>query len=213
MARREKDFYETPPWMTRALLAHVPEISGTILEPCCGDLSIEAVLSSEAFGALSPTVAGESFSVRLITNDIDPQRPAEYHYDASDEELYRRIAHDYGGVDWVITNPPYQMPLCTRIVSLAERHARIGIAMMLRISFKEPTAKVNPRGPWLDAHPMARELVMPRHSFTDNGKSDSCTTAWMIWSKVALSGAPHVSCYRANERYVARCVERRTQTT
>jgi hypothetical protein len=198
VTRRTNDFYETPPWMTRALLHHVPEIAGTILEPCAGDLSIEAVLSSESMASLNSPGAQ---SVTLITNDIDPNRVAEFHLDAADPELYRQIAHRYGGVDWVITNPPYQMPLCTNIVSLAVRHARVGVAMMLRISFKEPTAKVNPRGPWLEAHPITRELVMPRHSFTGNGKSDSCTTAWMIWSKVRLAGSPHVACYRANERF------------
>jgi hypothetical protein len=34
---------------------------------------------------------------------------------------------------------------------------------------------------------------MPRYSFTGNGKSDSVTTAWMIWSRIPLTGLPHVS--------------------
>jgi hypothetical protein len=77
----------------------------------------------------------------------------------------------------------------------------VGVAMMLRLSFEEPTAHVNPRGPFLEANPLTRKLVMPRYSFTGNGNSDSVTTAWMIWSKVPLSGAPMLSLYRADSLY------------
>lgn len=88
-----------------------------------------------------------------------------------------------------------------QIVARAYEAARVGIAMMLRLSFKEPTAKVNPRGPWLILNPLTRELVMPRHSFTGNGKSDSVTTAWMIWAKRPLAGPPMLSLYNANNTY------------
>jgi len=170
--------------MTRALIAHVPEIRGNVMECCVGDKSIDAVL-----------VKDSDYDV-LFTNDIDPTKSAYRHLCASDPHLYKDL-----DVDWVITNPPYAMPLCTNIVANAIKHARVGVAMMLRISFEEPTAKVNPRGPFLEANPLTRKLVMPRHSFTGNGKSDSATTAWMIWSKVPLSGAPMLSLYRANELY------------
>jgi hypothetical protein len=183
--RRDKDFYETPPWMTRALLAQVPEISGTILEPCAGDMSIARILSAEG-------------GLKVFTNDVDPLRPADSHYDAADPAFATLMAPF---VDWVITNPPYEMPLCTNIVANAIRTARVGVAMMLRISFEEPTAKVNPRGPFLELNPLSRKLVMPRHSFTGDGKSDSATTAWMIWAKVPLTGHPMLSMYRADVRY------------
>jgi hypothetical protein len=42
---------------------------------------------------------------------------------------------------------------------------------------------------------------MPRYSFTGNGKSDSVTTAWMIWSRIPLAGPAHVSCYDADRPY------------
>lgn len=163
--RRPNDFYETPPWQTRALMCHQP-IVGRILEPCVGDGSIARLLH----GATAP-----------ITNDIDPAREATYHYSAADPGLYRAIERDYGGVDWVITNPPYAMPLCRDIVKLAVEHALVGVAMLLRISFREPTAHLNPRGPFLVAHPPHRLLTLPRHSYTGNGKSDSATTEWVIW--------------------------------
>ena len=38
--RRSNDFYQTPAWATRALLARHTPITGVILEPCVGDGSI-----------------------------------------------------------------------------------------------------------------------------------------------------------------------------
>lgn len=186
--RRENDFYETPPWMTRALLVNVPEIGGAIFEPCSGDQSIARVLATVGL---------------VFTNDINPARKALWHFDASQPLAYQGMHN----IEWIVTNPTYKMPTCTQIVEQAIKAANVGVAMMLRLSFLEPTAKVNPRGPFLEAHPPSRMLVMPRHSFTGNGKSDSCTTAWMIWSKVPLSGPPLLSLYKADERYAAPLTE------
>lgn len=186
MTRRANDFYETPPWMTRALLHHVPQIVGsTVLEPCAGDGSIADVLRAD----------GECV---VLTADIDTARATHFRGCASQMPYFGDSRPS-----WVITNPPYAMPLCTEIVARSIEVALVGVAMMLRVSFKEPTAKVNPRGPFLEANPITRELVMPRHSFTGNGKSDSATTAWMIWAKVPLTGPPMLSLYKADERFAA----------
>lgn len=185
MTRRARDFYQTPAWMTRALLHYVPEIGGTILEPCSGDQSIARELAAVGL---------------VFTNDIDPAARAAWHLDAAEPDVYATVSP---GFDWIITNPPYSMPTCTRIVAQSIAAARVGVAMMLRISFLEPTAYVNPRGPFHEANPPTRMLVMPRHSFTGNGKSDSATTAWMIWAKVPLTGPPMLSLYKADERFAA----------
>jgi hypothetical protein len=34
--RKALDQYETPPWITLALVPHLPEINGMIWEPACG---------------------------------------------------------------------------------------------------------------------------------------------------------------------------------
>lgn len=180
--RRANDAYYTPAWMTRALLANVPEIGGQIIEPCAGDLSIARVLRDE--GRLD-----------VYTNDIDTTCDTDSYFDATEGAFWVLMAPD---CDWVISNTPYTMPACLEIVDFAIKVAKVGVAMMLRISFKEPTQL---RGPFLEANPLSRMLVMPRYSFTGNGKSDSATTAWMIWSKVPLSGPPMLSLYRADDKY------------
>lgn len=35
----------------------------------------------------------------------------------------------------------------------------------------------------LAAHPPTQLIVLPRHSFTGDGKTDRVTCAWMIWDR------------------------------
>lgn len=177
--------------MTHTLLASVPEIGGAVLECCSGGAAIASVLQASGLS--------------VVTNDRRGSLPADFHLDAARASSWRA----FPVVDWVVSNPPYSGHLCLPIVRAAVAHARVGVAMLLRISFKEPTGTgtrrrrlatgrivpaSEPRGPWLAAHPMARELVLPRWSFTGTG-TDSATVAWMIWSQVPLSGPAHLSIY------------------
>ncbi len=186
--RRERDFYETPPWMTRALVKYV-DIQGSIFEPCVGDHSILNAL---------PSFIGTRYA-----NDINPDCLADFHGDAASDAVWQQLSERTGslGVDWVITNPPFTSPLPMEILKRARMFARVGVALMLRISWLEPTKneKKHPRGPWLSAHPPDKYLVMPRHSFTGNGQSDNATTAWMIWTRERLPGRPIECCYGAEQ--------------
>jgi len=179
--RRERDFYETPHWATATLLREVPEIGGVIFEPCVGDGSIAFVLRGEPSDRI----------YNVYTNDIDPKRAALWHFDAAQSaEWDANVIADH--FDWIITNPPYDKRYMLPIVDNAIKYARIGVAMLLRISFEEPTEQ---RGPWLQQHPITKRIVLPRISFTGNGKHDSVTCGWMIWSKRPLSGPPNISAY------------------
>jgi hypothetical protein len=152
--------------MTRALLAHVPELGGVVLECCAGNGSIASVLTVE--GGLS-----------VITNDVS--RRTDTHADASSDTFWRAC----GPVDWVITNPPYRGDLCLPLVRLAVAHARIGVATMLRLSFKEPTATgtcaviASARGPRARQRvrggaclrrPMAARRLTPKHRARNNSR-------------------------------------------
>lgn len=168
--RRPRDFYETAPWQVDALTDHVPELSGAIWEPCVGDGSLLAQLLGNR-PDLGP----------IITNDIDPTRPADYHLDATRADSWREIARQHGPPHWVVTNPPFRVAF--EILQHAVTIARTGVILMVRVSFSEPTAA---RGPWLAAHPSSKRITLERWSFTGNGHSDSATTEWLIWANVAL---------------------------
>jgi len=179
--RRPLDFYETAAWQTRALLKHVPEIEGMIVEPCAGDGSIVRVLKERG--------------LVVTTNDIDVSRSTDMHQDATGLVFWSMIADR---CDWVVSNIPYKMPDCLQIVQHAVATAKLGVALMLRITFPEPTAHIHPRGPWLKDNPPGRQLVLPRYSFSGDGRSDSTTTCWFVWSRKRLTGKPIVCLYNAD---------------
>ena len=158
--RHKLDFYPTPSWATKQLLNHIKiDVDNeSVLECCSGNDDITKVL--------------REFGCVVHTNDIDLTRNSDYHYDA------RSVASYYeSGANWVITNPPFN---CA-IDILKTAHANVpNIAMLLRLSFLEPTKD---RQEFLINHPPNKVLVLPRISFTGDGKTDSVTCAWLVWDK------------------------------
>ncbi len=167
MSRRPLDAYYTLKPMVSALTSRV-NVTGRVLDPCCGN------------GATSDPFPG------ALTNDINPDVPALWHEDATEESFWNKFSDGMGiygprEIDWVVTNPPFNVAF--PILQHAWEHARLGVAMLLRLSFLEPT---NARGPWLEANSrfMAGLYIFgsPRPSFTGTG-TDSVTTAWGVWVK------------------------------
>jgi len=162
--RRDEDFYPTPAFMTRALLKRLPSLQGlTVLEPCAGNGAIVDVLPADA---------------RIVTNDIavrDPFVP-DFLVDATQRRSWLDF-HRAWPVDVTATNPPFDVAF--PILQHAFEFSRRGVVLLLRLTFLEPTED---RGPWLAEHPPDRLIVLPRYDFRGNGKTDSVSTAWMIWN-------------------------------
>jgi hypothetical protein len=78
--RKERDLYETPAWVTEALLHHLPECP-TIFEPAAGSGKMSRVL--------------EGFAGTVISSDI-----------AEGQDF---LAADGFDGDAIITNPPYEL--------------------------------------------------------------------------------------------------------
>ena len=161
--RRKNDFYPTPEFATHELVKRV-EIMGCVLECCAGTNDIARPLAGNAR--------------KIWTNDYDFDRHHPFHFDAADKHGWMDFRRECGAMDWVVTNPPFNQ--AAQIVPLAHGFAGIGIAMLLRLSFLEP---VEDRGAWLNEHPPTSMIVLPRISFTGDGKTDSVTCAWMVWEK------------------------------
>lgn len=165
--RSDLDFYETPSWMTRSLLAHHPGIHGSIVLECAvGRGAIARVLHQEA-------------GCTVWTNDINPEHPALWHYDMRVAESWDRIRRHHTLVqpDWIVTNLPFNVAI--EILPHAVDFASVGVASVLLKSFDEPTGD---RGPWLAAHPWTRKINQPRHSFRGDG-SPSMASDWFIWER------------------------------
>lgn len=156
--RRSLDAYYTPEKMLEVLIKRKTP-RGIIYEPCAGK------------GHISQFLKNKGYSV--ITNDIDKAYEADTHLDA-------RMVKAWHGrcVDWVVTNPPYSSAY--EILQHAYRYANWGVAMFLRLSFLEPCRN---REEFLKRYPPTMVLVLPRISFTDDGKKDMVTSMWAIWEK------------------------------
>lgn len=153
-ARLKHDAYMTPPHYIAALLAEV-NIWGSVFEPCVGDGAIANELRR------LPAVQG------IDTNDIDPNRGADYGFDASEPWPMST------SWDWVVTNPPFSQAL--PILEQALTYNRV--AMLLRLSFLEPTEE---RAWLLESNPPTRLIVLPRYSFRPPS-TDNVTCAWAVW--------------------------------
>ncbi len=166
MARRKNDFYCTPDALTLALIDYMPEIVQTtsIYDPCAGDGRMAKLLAKNgAFAWL---------------NDIDPQWNTSYNLDA------RTFFPGGQQFHWLVTNPPFN---CADQIFLNHRQrgktALVnGIALLLRLSWLEPTK----RRQFLKDDPPNSIVVLPRTSFTEDGKTDSVTCAWMIWHEIPM---------------------------
>jgi len=173
--RKHRDQYFTPKSLTTALLQTV-KISGTVLEPCCGEGWIADVL--------------KDYECDVITNDIDEKFPAHFNLDATSESFWLQMKGGYKDINWICTNPPFS--LAHTFMKEAYKLATTGVALLVRLSFLEPCEG---RDKFLVAHPPDQIIVMPRISFTGDGKSDSVTCCWLIWYKDQRTVNKPVSVY------------------
>ena len=167
--RRQNDRYFTPEFATQELYRRVG-IAGRVLECCAGDGAIAKVLRR----AEERTV---------YCNDIVGN--CDFALDVAREEAWRSLSQGLGGIDWVVTNPPFSM--AAQIVPLAFQYAQVGIAMLLRKTYTEPCFD---RSGWLLAYKgnFANQIFLPRISFTGDGKSDNVACDWYVWTKQKVLG-------------------------
>lgn len=161
MIRIKNDFYPTPSKLTEKLVSKINP-TGIILEPCVGDGDIAIALPEHCY---------------VVTNDIDREKEADTHEDAS-APLYWQSQI----VDWVITNPPFNQ--ASEILPLAWARSRVGCAFLLRITYLEPTQK---RRDWMIENVDHLQFILPvnpRVRFRKDSKgTDSTTVAWFVWRK------------------------------
>jgi SAM-dependent methyltransferase len=164
--RKERDLYETPEWVTEALIPHLPRPVGWVLEPACGSGKMVRALE----GALP---SGAS----VIGTDIEPG-PCFTRADFLAER---------GPVvcDAIITNPPYEIAqqFIEHALRLAEPNGKI-VAMLLRTDFDHAKGRAYL---FRDCPAFSKKLVLMKRIawfVEENGKpkaSPSFNHAWYIW--------------------------------
>ena len=156
------DYFPTPPWATRALCEHViSEIarsSHACLEPACGEGHMARPLQ-------------EYFS-SVTASDI-----ADYGY--GDVRDFLKGTQNI--TDWVITNPPFNR--AQEFITVARGIARVGVAMLVRISFLESVGRyeflfgANPP----DVAAVFSERVPMVKGRLDRKASTATSYVWLVW--------------------------------
>lgn len=167
VGRHPLNFYESPSWFTTELLRHV-KLFGTIGEPCVGH------------GAIASLLQAWPDTENIWTNDIDPEKEADYHYDATLTKSWEKLPE----CDFVVTNPPYA-DNAAPIIKNAFSKARVGVAAFLLTSFLEPC---DDRAAFLEEYPPSLVLIMPRFCFRKDKKgkrwaTDNITISCFLWHK------------------------------
>ena len=157
--RKERDLYETPEWVTHALIPHLPRRPVTVWEPACGSGKMQDPLTALGFDTFGTDIAlGSDF---LFETKI----PA--------------------GADAIITNPPYELgtEFCEHALRLMEPVGGL-VAMLLRTDFDHAKGRSYL---FRDCPAFAKKVVLMKRIvwFTEaNGKpkaSPSFNHAWQIW--------------------------------
>ncbi len=152
-ARQERDLYETPEWVTLALLPHLSRPM-SIWEPACGSGKMASALGKGSHRVKSTDISsGYDF---LTINWMD------------------------GFVDAIITNPPYE--LATEFIDHAlALTAPTGIVgMLLRTDFDHAKTRSSQFG---ECAAFSKKVVLTKRIkwFEDSKGSPSFNHAWFIW--------------------------------
>lgn len=175
------DAYYTPVPIYQFLADRLKLKNKIIFDPCCG----KEHPTYKAFGDKN----------KIVENDIDRDVIAHYHSDATYDGVWLNYPDEFLQ-HWTITNPPFNKSLLP-IVNNALQFSSEGVAMLLRLSFLEPTKN---RREILGDNLWGKTLkavypVNPRPQFdpSKNG-TDSCTVAWFIWGNDSVKLEPFNFC-------------------
>ena len=157
--RKEGDQYETPSWVTEALLGFISTRPGSILEPAAGSGQMVQVLKDQ---------------FRVLASDI-----------AEDGDFLKLERLPDASVRGIVTNPPYEQAeeFCAHALKLTAP-VRGFVAMLLRCDFDHAKRRAYL---FADCPQFAKKIVLTRRIvwFVEaDGKpkaSPSFNHAWFLW--------------------------------
>lgn len=157
--RKERDLYETPEWVTEALLPYLQSVND-IWEPACGSGKMSRVLGR--------------YQRRVIATDIFDPEGIAVDFLAAPEIIA-------GPHDAIITNPPYE--LATEFIKKAldfMQPSRGIVAMLLRTDFDHAASR---RCLFADHPAFAEKIVLTKRIkwFEDSKGQPSFNHAWFRW--------------------------------
>jgi hypothetical protein len=152
-ARKPNDSYETPAWVTQALLPHIRvKPPAMVLEPAAGT------------GKMAKALKHAGFKVKAA--------------DLTDGDDFLDLALLPGMIDAVITNPPYGMAAEFISHALDLTEPRGLVAMLLRTDYDHAATRR-----YLFIYPFAKKVVLTKRIrwFANSTGSPSFNHAWFVW--------------------------------
>lgn len=159
LVEKSVDFYITPAWGTRALLARESFV-GSITEPCCGSGEMSEVLKETGL----PIHSSDLYDRGYGSTGIDFLKSIVWF-------------------DNIITNPPYV--LAEEMLDVALLLARHKVCFLLRTAFLEGSGRYRRLYSW---RPPARVHVFSERlsiypSGHDETNGGTTSYAWFVWDK------------------------------
>jgi hypothetical protein len=160
--RKERDLYETPEWVTQALLPHLRGDVVSIWEPAAGTGKMSRVLAVDH---------------DVYSSDINIDVGFLDGVQADVDFLNRTIPREF---DAIITNPPYESAeeFIRRSIGLMLPGKGL-VAMLLRTDYDHARTRQD----LFVLPPFAKKVVLTKRIrwFEDSKGSPSFNHAWFIW--------------------------------
>jgi len=154
--RVERDFYPTPYEAVIPLLSHLPE-EYDFIEPCAGNMALALHLAKHG-----------GFPVGMW--DIEPQ-----HIDILKRDAFHLCRDDCEGIDFIITNPPWNRDILHPMIDLFRNLAPTWLL------FDADWMHTRQSAPYL---PYCHQIVsVGRVSWMDNGQSGMDNCCWYLFGK------------------------------
>jgi hypothetical protein len=157
-ARKERDLYETPEWVSEALIPHLRKDLASVWEPAAGTGKMAAVLERVA---------------KVHASDIEPNGEIS----ACDFLSCSQMPANY---EAIITNPPYETAteFCELALKLTEPVDGL-VAMLMRVDFDSAKGRSHI---FRDNPAWSKKLVLTKRIvWFEGGKSPSFNHAFYIW--------------------------------
>jgi len=182
--RDETDFYPTPTCSVKSLIEYFQQTKkihkhDLILEPCAGDGQISHILHQEGFE-------------NIVSTDLHLYSPLKIDVMGGMDFLDTKYPF-VDGIDWVITNPPYDSKVLMPIVEKSLNIANKGVAMFLKLTFLETVKRAKffkENGKLKTVLVMANRQPMYKRGIYQKA-SNAIAYAWYIWES-DYSGLPTI---------------------
>lgn len=152
--RKERDSYETPAWVTAALVPHLPVTNGKVWEPARGGGKMVAALEAAGFDVLGSDIA-------------------------SGTDFFLAVPEP--GCRAIITNPPYAFAQAFIERALELMRPEGCVAMLLRTDYDHAKSR---RHLFAGCPAFAKKLVLTKRIvwFDEPRAAPSFNHCWMIWN-------------------------------